>query len=126
MRTASSEPGTDRYAAAVADFSDRFLPIRGWRRVLLAGPAAGHEAVVLVRKGYDVTVAGGADGSPASPAFDVVLTGGGPADRRVLRELGRLVRPRGLLIGSDAVFRRRGPSWLPAALRFRRFDRVPD
>lgn len=40
----------------VADFADRFLPSRGWRRVLLLGCGLGDEAILLAERGYDITI----------------------------------------------------------------------
>ena len=44
------------YLAAIRRFSERYLPSRGWSRVLQAGAGAGSGAILLAERGYDVTV----------------------------------------------------------------------
>ena len=51
-----SSPADER-AAVLEGFLMRFLPARGWRRVLVVGADAAEEALFLARRGYDVTIA---------------------------------------------------------------------
>ena len=106
----------------VREFSERWLPSRGWRRVLLGARPGAREPDFLVRRGYDVTplaaalartveARGGggrwrADATcPASSslrsAFDaalVLVPVPGADEREGARIASRSLRPGGLLL----------------------------
>lgn len=44
------------FLATIHHFSQRYLPSRGWSRVLQVGAGAGSGAILLAERGYDATV----------------------------------------------------------------------
>ena len=128
------EGATASVEAGVRDFTERWLPSRGWRRVLLRARTGGAEAGFLIRRGYDVTLLeggvaqkeGGDDGfdperaQPATTslaaaprrAFDaVLLLDPLPTvdERTVRRVASRALRRGGLLVLGAALSDLRGP-----------------